>query len=250
MWNRLEVIQDLTYTYDDSHVRRVIPEALRHQVAAHLHAGHQGLDSMTHRARPTVYWPGMEADLQYHRTSCRECERHAPPQPLEPLVLTPPPEFPFQQAVMDLFHLDGHTYLAYADRVTGWLEVAHIPGSVTSGAIIARLLVFLRRWGSPKEIDSDGGTNLDNEEMRAFFKKWGVTARTSSAHFLQSNGCTEAAAKAAKRVLRGNIGAGGSLHNSKATQAMLQYFNILLREGDISPAQLAAGRQLRDGVPV
>ena len=44
---RLAVMQDLiTYTFKQGHVRLVVPEALRRQVAENLHAGRQGLDSM------------------------------------------------------------------------------------------------------------------------------------------------------------------------------------------------------------
>lgn len=52
----------VTYTYDQNHPRLAVPENLQQQVAANLHAGHQGIDSMLKRARQTVYWPGIEGD--------------------------------------------------------------------------------------------------------------------------------------------------------------------------------------------
>ena len=93
--DRLAVNQDLvTYTYDLGCVRLVIPEPSGLQVAANLHAGHQGLDSMLRRARQCVYWPGMEGDLQHCRASCTSCETHAPSQPAETLIITSPPRIP------------------------------------------------------------------------------------------------------------------------------------------------------------
>lgn len=71
----------------------------------------------------------------------------------------------------------------------------------------------------------------------------------SSAHYPQSNGRAEAAVKTAKRLLRGNIGEDGSLDTDSASLALLQYLNTPLRDINKSPAQLATGRQLRDGVP-
>ena len=56
--------------------------------------------------------------------------------------------------------------------------------------------------------------------------------------------------KSAKRLLRDNTGPGGSLDADKVSVAILQYHNTPLRGVDKSPAQLAMGRQLRDGVPV
>ena len=61
---RLSVSNGLVlYSYDQGPARLVIPEALHLKVAANLHAGHQGLDSMLRRARQAVYWPGLEGDL-------------------------------------------------------------------------------------------------------------------------------------------------------------------------------------------
>ena len=135
--DRLAVADGLVlYSYDQGPTRLVIPEALRSKVAANLHAGHQGLDSMLRRARQTVYWPGLEGDLQYHRSSCDACNTHAPSQPEEPLILSPPPEYPFQHTVADLFQINGQQYLAYADRLTGWIDVAHFPNDATSNKLM------------------------------------------------------------------------------------------------------------------
>ena len=46
-----------------------------------------------------------------------------------------------------------------------------------------------------------------------------------------------------------NTGQGGSLNTDKVSVALLQYHNTPLRDINKSPAQLATGRQLRDGVP-
>ncbi|XP_063889726.1 uncharacterized protein K02A2.6-like [Scylla paramamosain] len=248
--DRLAVSQDLvTYTFDQGCVRLVIPEPLRPQVAANLHAGHQGLDSMLRRARQCVYWPGLEGDLQHYRASCTSCETHAPSQPSETLVITPPPEYPFQSTVADMFQHEGHTYMVYADRLTGWLELAHFPHGATSNKIKSQMRQYFKRWGAPEQLSTDGGPNLASEEMSEFLKKWSVIARLSSAQYPQSNGRAEAAVKTAKRIIRANTGSGGSLDTDKTSLAVLQYLNTPLRSVNKSPAQLATGRQLRDGVP-
>ena len=50
-------------------------------------------------------------------------------------------------------------------------------------------------------------------------------------------------------VVMDNTGPGGSLNTDKVSVALLQYYNTPLRDINLSPAQLATGRQLRDGVP-
>ena len=248
--DRLAVVNNLViYTYDQGPARIVIPEAMRNKVATNLHAGHQGLDSMQRRARQSVYWPGIDGDLSYHRSSCESCNRHAPSQPAEPLILTPAPEYPFQKTVADLFIEEGHRYMAYADRLTGWVEMAHLPNDTTSNRLKDIFRLYFSRWGAPEELSTDGGTNLVSDEMTSFFKRWGVNMRISSAYYPQSNGRAEAAVKTAKRLLRDNVGANGSLNTDRMSIALLQYRNTPLRGSNRSPAQLIAGRQLRDGVP-
>ena len=99
------------------------------------------------------------------------------------------------------------------------------------------------------EIAVDGGTNLNSEEMSQFFESWGIKTRVSSAYYPQSNGRAESAVKTAKRILMDNTGPGGSLDTDKVSVALLQYHNTPLRDINASPAQLATGRQLRDGIP-
>ncbi|MPC29842.1 hypothetical protein E2C01_023093 [Portunus trituberculatus] len=53
------------------------------------------------------------------------------PQPAETLIITPPPHH-FQCTVVDMFQHDGHTYMTYADRLTGWMELTHFPTGATS----------------------------------------------------------------------------------------------------------------------
>ncbi|XP_050709658.1 uncharacterized protein K02A2.6-like [Eriocheir sinensis] len=192
----------------------------------------------------------MDGDLQHIRDSCASCNAHAPSQAAEPFILTPPPEYPFQHTVADLVQLEGQVYLAYADRCTGWLEINHLPNGATSSKIMAVLRQYFARWGAPESISTDGGTNLTSDEVSKFLECWGVAMRTSSAHFPQSNGRAEAAVKSAKRLLRDNTTPGGSLNSDRFPKALLQYLNTPLREGNKSPAQLATGRQLRDGIPV
>ncbi|XP_063859165.1 uncharacterized protein LOC135100132 [Scylla paramamosain] len=134
-------------------------------------------------------------------------------------------------------------------RLTGWLEVAHLPSGAPSGKIMKHLRHFFTRWGPPEQLSTDGGTNLVSGEMTAFLKRWGVATRLSSTQYPQSNGRAEAAVKTAKRMLRDNTGTSGSLDNDKVSLALLQYLNTPLRGGNMSPAQLTTGRQLRDGVP-
>ena len=138
------------------------------------------------------------------RTQCRQCNEQAPSQSAEPQINTPPPEMPFQQVVADLFSLEGHTFLAYADRFSGWLEVDRLSSSSFRN-VRRSLLRWFSTFGVPEELSTDDGPPFNSFEYRKFLQNWDVSRRLSSAYYPQSNGRAEAAVKSAKRILLGNI---------------------------------------------
>ena len=83
--------------------RLVIPKSLRSNVIENLHAANQGVESICARARHSVYWPGIDKEIEKSCKTCDNCQKIAPSQPKEPMMYTPPPDYPFQQVVSDLF---------------------------------------------------------------------------------------------------------------------------------------------------
>ncbi|XP_068250783.1 uncharacterized protein [Palaemon carinicauda] len=127
--------------------------------------------------------------------------------------------------VADMFQHNGHSYMAYANRLTGWLELAHFPRGTSSSNIKTQLRHYFASWGALEQISTDDGTNLASEEIGEFFKLWLVSVRLSSAQYPQSNGRAEAAVKGGKHIIMANTGSGGNLHTDKSSMSMLQYLN-------------------------
>ena len=166
------------------------------------------------------------------------------------ITLTVSPDWPFQQIVLDLFHVGRQTYLACADRLTGWLIIHHL----NHGQANASRLIFICRdifqtYGAPEELSSDGGPPFKSSPFTQFLKDWAVKHRLSSAAYLQSNGRAELAVKTAKRIIIGNTGPQRSLDNDRAARAVLQYRNTPIQNIGLSPTQLLLHRRLRDFVP-
>ena len=65
----------------------------------------------------------------------------------------------------------GHNYMVYADRLTGWWEMAHLPNDSTSNRLKDIFRLYFSRWGAPKKISTDRGTNLVSKEITSFFKR-------------------------------------------------------------------------------
>ena len=236
-------------TYND---RVVVPPALRPQVLSNLHCAHQGVTNMQARALQSVFWPGITADLEGTRESCRTCHRNAPSQPKLPPTASDPPRIPFEQIACDYFDLSGKHYLITVDRLSGWVEVIHVKPS-TSSAGAKGLCSALRRlfatFGVPTELSSDGGPEFTAPFTLDFYERWGTRHRLSSAYLPHSNGRAEQAVKVMKRLIEENVGPNGDLDNDRLVAALLQHRNTPDRDCGLSPAQILFGRNLRDSLP-
>ena len=230
--------------------RIVIPVGYRKRVLRCLHSAHQGVVGMKARANETVYWPGMDACIRNHRESCGTCNRIGPSLPREPLILSESPDWPFQKIVMDLFFVEQHAYIAFADRFTGWLMLYHLPpGQATSARLIDICRNLFQTYGVPEEMSRDGGPPMHSHQFKNFLSIWKVNHRVSSVSYAQSNGRAELAVKAAKRIVYDNVATDGSLNTDKVARAILQYRNTPIQGIGLSPAQLLLHRHLRDCLP-
>ena len=229
--------------------KMLIPSSLRPQVLEGLHAANQGVTGMLSNARSRFFWPGLDAAVRQRRERCGQCNEQAPSQASEPLIVTPPPQVPFEQAVTDLCKLEGHTFLIYADRFSGWVEVERLP-SHTFRHIKAPLLRWFCTYGVPEHVASDGGPPYNSLEFRTFLEAWDINWRKSSAYYPQSNGRAEAAVKSAKRILLGNINpTTGALDTDKAARALLAHRNTPCQDTGISPSVMLFGKPIRDHLP-
>ena len=165
------------------------------------------------------------------------------------MMTTPHPEIPFQQTVVDLFDLEGHQFIVYADHYSGWIEAAKL-----SNSRFCTVKKFFLRWfaafGVPEEISSDGGPPFNSAEYRTLLRTWNITQRLSSAYYAQSNGRAEAAVKSIKRLLQGAVDSRtGELNTDAAVRALLTHRNTPNQDTNMSPAVALFGHPIRDHLP-
>ena len=101
--------------------RLVIPAELQEEMLQRLHQDHQGVVKCRALARSCVWWPGLSKKIEEVVGACATCEkeRKLPPEPLQP---TKTPDYPWQKVVMDMFELNGQSYLIVVD--SHWIETA------------------------------------------------------------------------------------------------------------------------------
>ena len=228
--------------------KMLIPKKLRTRVLDGLHVAHQGVTGMQLNARERLFWPGLSAAIKLKRDQCKKCNENAPSQHDEPLIITPKPLKPFKQVAVDFYQRCGHYYVIYADRYSGWSEVAKVKSTG-----FRYLKVEMQRWfqahGLPEEISSDGGPPFNSGEYQQFLKKLSITCRMSSAYYAQSNGRAEVGVKTMKRILGDVNAATGAIDTQDAMKAILTHRNTPSQENGMSPSEMLYGQKLRDHLP-
>ena len=91
------------------------------------------------------------------RYTCHTCNEIAPQQQKEPLILTPLPQYPFQQIFTDYFEITAHHYLSVVDRFSGWLNIYHYPPhkAIADTPINTCQTIFIS-YGIPEEMSTEG----------------------------------------------------------------------------------------------
>lgn len=222
----------------------VIPVALRTEMMAKCHAAHIGLEGCLRRARDSMYWPRMSADLKDYIARCDVCLAHQDSPQRETLIQHEITARPWAKVGTDLCDMEGRSLLIVCDYFSGFVEVERL-NTTTSGAVIKALKVMFARYGVPNVIVSDNGPQFASAEFRAFAAKWGFQHVTSSPRYPQSNGKAENAVRTIKRLFT-------KCRHAKQSeyQALLDWRNTPTEGVGSSPAQRFLGRRCRTLLPV
>ena len=95
--------------------RMCIPPELYDRSLHELHEMHLGIEKMQHRARATLYWPGIDTDIVEYVKRCKTCTQHKATQNIQPMIPRDVPEAPWQDLAADFFNFKGKEYLLIAD---------------------------------------------------------------------------------------------------------------------------------------
>ena len=102
--------------------RIVVPAPLRLQVLEQLHVGHQGITKSRQRAKQSVWWPGLNSQLDQYIRNCHTCTQNQTHH-TEPLIPTPLPSLTWQKVGADFFEHESKTYLLLVDYYSRFIEV-------------------------------------------------------------------------------------------------------------------------------
>ena len=194
--------------------RLLIPTRMRQEVLRQLHESHHGSVRTKQRAKLTVYWPGIDNDIENTILAYKTCQDSLPSNPREPLIQKAKPTRPFQTIAAD-FNSGNHS----------------------------AALVCPTSFGLTKDHNSQ--PSCCSQNLR---RSGGFQHLTSSPLYPQSNGKTEATVKSMKKLIKA-AWTGRSLDEDTLTRALLQCRNTPSRKDGLSPAQKLFGQPIQDAIP-
>ena len=221
---------------------------MRKETLRHLHDSHQGSIRTKERAHLTVYWPGMNNDIDNIILACQKCQDMLPSNNKEPLISKPKPERPFQEMAVDFCSYAAQDYLILVDCYSDWPDIIPMGHKTTTYHLIKALRQPFCHTGVPDILWSNQGLQFMAKLFQDFAHRWGFTHTTSSPHYPQSNGKIEATVKSMKKLIKTSWN-GRSLDKDKLARALLQYRNTPSRKDGLSPAQKLYGHPIQDTIP-
>ena len=103
----------------------------------------------------------------------------------------------------DMFMLKGVDYLVVGNFCLKMIFIQHIPPSQSNvSKVVSLLKEMFSEHGTPEVLCSDNGPQYANAQFADFCISWGITHETSSLHYPQCNGFTEACIKSVKHALQ------------------------------------------------
>ena len=200
----------------------LIPLQMHREMLKQLHKAHHGAVRTKQRARLTIYWPGIDSEIDNMVLQCTQCQTHLPSHQKELMISKPRPTRPFQEIAADFCQHAGKYYLVFVDCFTDWPTIVPLGTSTTATDLITASRELFSRTAVPDVFWSDGGLSLP-QKVPAVLHRMGMI---SSPHYPQNNGKAEATVKFMKKVIR-------SAWNRRFLdegKALLQYY--LLQEMD------------------
>ena len=129
----------------------VIPSKKCQSILHLIHEGHLGLAKCKFRAKDTVYWPGLNEDLEKLILSCELCLKyshskckHKPSSSLGQEI----PVHPWTKLATDISHFEGLSYLLLVDYTSRFL-VVHKMSSVIGQHVANQCKLIFCEYGWP-----------------------------------------------------------------------------------------------------
>lgn len=211
LWFKLKLQSNEYETKNlDQNLRQVLMEGEVEDAIAKVHHDicHLGQNQTQRAIVQRFYWQQIKNDVAFFVKNCYTCQLNQPfkekPAVLRPV---PPPRTAFSMWSMDLTTIkktnEGYIHiLVIVDYLTKWVEAFPLKCKEAKEVLKCFENEICYRYGFPKVLITDNGTEFCNKQLDEFCKQNNITHRVTSPYHPQSNGLVEVTNKAVKQGLR------------------------------------------------
>ena len=222
-------------------LRLIIPKELQARMLDEIHEGHLGVVKSKAVARSYVWWPGIDADIEYKCKTCEPCQQIKPNPPATKSHIWIPARQQWERIHVDYAGpLEGHMFLVVVDAYAKWPEIIFTK-STTSTTTCNALRGLFARYGLPSVLVSDNGTCFTSAEFKAFTEHCGILHKFSPPYHPATNGQAERFVRSFKDGLKKGQGE----LQLRLDKWLLAYRNAPHAITGVSPAIKFLGRNLR-----
>ena len=218
----------------------LVPKALRKEILQKLHFPHLGQLKTIALAKQFYFWRGMSTEIQQLVDSCDTCQVHAnfqQKETLRPQYAT----YPMEMNTADLAEHGGKNYLIHADRFSGYVWIYQL-GKTTSQDVIKAMWDTFYKFGFPKVLSTDNGSQFISDAFVSMCKKDGIEQRFSSPYHSSGNGYAERSVATSKNMIK-------KAEHPGDLQRMLLMYNTTPTSSSRSPSELFFSRKIRNSLP-
>ncbi|GBN52712.1 Uncharacterized protein K02A2.6, partial [Araneus ventricosus] len=195
-------------------------------------------------ARSFVYWKDIDKDIEDAVRNCVDCARHKTDPAKAKVHYWEYPSMPWERIHIDFAGpIFEHMFLLIVDAHSKWLEVYPMKITTTKKTIEC-LRDSFARFGLPRVLVSDNGSQFTSYEFQRFMQSNGIKHKTSAPFKPSSNGQAERYVATLKQSLRAMQKYEGSIQQKLST-FLLQYRKAPNATTNHSPAMLFLKREIR-----
>ena len=151
----------------------------------------------------SFFWPSINKAIEEVVCQCETCTQFQSQHAAVSLTPTPTPSCPWQMYATDIFTLEGVGYLVVGGFYSKMIFIRCLPpGQSNTNKVVLLLEGMFAERGIPKVLHCNNGPQYVSTQFANFCISRGITHKTWSPHYPQSNGFAEAGIKSVKHTLQ------------------------------------------------
>lgn len=172
-------------------------------------SGHAGIRRMINNIKRRFYWPGIENDVKSYVRKCEKCQKMKYSRYIkEPMVITTTASYALEKVFLDVVgpldrDIENNKYILTVQcELSKFVEAYPLRNKETVSIAKSFVNNFILRFGIPKIIATDRGTEFISETMEEVCKLLNIEKLSSTAYHHQTIGSLENAHKHLGSFLR------------------------------------------------